>query len=80
MIPVLIVDCSEKIELHDLIYAHEDLGSGDVTITWATERWKSDRILLQLEFSMPSCLKMILEFDISKQGGVVDSIWGSMKK
>jgi len=75
MIPVLIVDCSEKVELRDLIYAHEDSGVGDVTITWATERWKNDKILLQLEFSRPSSLKIILEFNITKQGGVIDSIF-----
>lgn len=75
MIPVLIVDCSEKVELRDLIYAHEDSGAGDVITTWAIERWKNDKVLLQLEFSRPSSLKIILEFDIAKQGGVVDSIF-----
>lgn len=75
MIPVLIVDCSEKIELRDLIYAHEDLGAGDVSITWATQLCINDKVLLQLEFSRPSHLKIILELDITKQGGVVDSIF-----
>lgn len=74
MVPVLIVDCSEKIELRDLIYAHEDTAPGDVKITWATERWKKDKVLLLLEFSSPSVLEVMLQFDVKKYGGVIDGI------
>ena len=74
MVPVLVVDCSEKVELRDLIYAHEYSPPGDVTVTWATPRWRKSTVLLLLEFSKPSKLEVLLKFDIKKQGGVVDGI------
>lgn len=74
MVPVLVVDCSEKVELRDLIYAHEYSPPGDVTVTWATPRWSKSTVLLLLEFSKPSKLEVVLKFDIKKQGGVVDGI------
>lgn len=74
MVPVLIVDCSEKVELRDLIYAHEDTESGDAATTWATEKWKKDKVLLLLEFTSPSNLEILLQFEVKKYGGVIDGI------
>ena len=74
MVPVLIVDCSEKVELRDLIYAHEDTESGDVSVRWTTEKWKKDKIILLLEFSSPSVLEVFLKFDVKKYVGVIDGI------
>lgn len=74
MVPVLVVDCSEKVELRDLIYAHEYSPPGDVTVTWATPRWSKRMVLLLLKFSKPSTLEVLLKFDVKKQGGVVDGI------
>jgi hypothetical protein len=74
MIPVLIVDCSEKVELRDLILAHEDFALGDVTVTWASPKGNKNSILLLLEFSKPSALEVFLAFDIDKQGVLVDGI------
>lgn len=74
MVPVLVVDCSEKVELRDLIDAHEYSPPGDVIVTWGIPRWNTDRVLLLLEFSKPSKLEVLLEFDVKKQGGVVDGI------
>jgi hypothetical protein len=74
MVPVLVVDCSEKVELRDLIYAHEHSPPGDVTVTWATPKWSKSTVLLLLQFSKPAKLEVLLKFDIKKQGGVVDGI------
>ena len=74
MVPVLVVDCTEKVELRDLIYAHEYSPPGDVAVTWATPKWNKSTALLLLEFSKPSKLEVLLRFDIKKQGGVVDGI------
>ena len=73
-IPVLIVDCSEKVELSDLIYAHEEIETGDVTVTWAYPKYGKNKVLLMLDFLRPAVLKVLLEFDIEKQGGIVDGI------
>lgn len=74
MIPVVVVDCSEKVEFRDLIYAHENLIPGDVNITWVTPRWGNKKVGLLLEFKKPSVLEVLFQFDIKKQGGVVDAI------
>jgi hypothetical protein len=74
MIPVLVVDCSQKIELLDLIYAHKELPPGDVTVTWCMPKNDKNKVSLYLEFSKPSAVNALLQFDIEKQGGVVDGI------
>lgn len=74
MVPVLVVDCNEKVELRDHIYAHEDSPPGDVTVTWATPKRDKNNVALFLEFSRPSVLEVLLQFNIKKQGGVVDGI------
>lgn len=74
MIPVLIVDCSDKVELRDLIYAHEECPPGDVTVTWGTEKRQKECVSLLLGFSRPSRLDVVIQFDIKKQGGLVDGI------
>lgn len=74
LVPVLVVDCSEKIELRDIIYAHEYSPLGDVTVTWATQRWSKSTVLLLIEFSKPSKLEVFFKFDIKKQGALVDGI------
>ncbi len=74
MIPVLIVDCTEKVELRDHIYAHEESEAGDVTVTWATLKRDKAKVALLLEFSKPSVLEVVLQFNIKNQGGLVDGI------
>jgi len=74
MVPVLILDCSNKAELRDLIHAHEETDSGDVTVTWGISKDDKSKVMLILEFFKPSVLEVLLQFDIGKQGGVVDSI------
>lgn len=74
LVPVLVVDCSEKVELRDLIFAHENLPPGDVNVTWVRPRWSKSTVLLLLEFTKPSRLEVLLQFDIKKQGGLVDGI------
>lgn len=74
MVPVLIVDCSDKVELLDLIYAHQETPPGDVTVTWCIPKDDKNNVSLLLEFLKPSVLEVLLHFDIESRGGVVDSI------
>jgi hypothetical protein len=80
LVPVLIVDCSKRPDLLDLIRAHEHLPPGDVKVTWGGRLGWGGRILerhkvvLILEFERPSRLDAVLEFDIERQGGLVDLI------
>lgn len=75
MVPVIIVDCSEIIELRDLIYAHEDnMPPGDVECTWAVLAKDKTKVILILKFTKPSNLEVSLQFYIEKQYSIVDGI------
>lgn len=74
LIPVLVVDCSNRPDVRDLIYAHEHLPPGDVKITWGRRQFQKRTVFLLLEFQRPSEVSAILEFDITEQGGLVDGI------
>ncbi|MDP1959023.1 hypothetical protein [Methylotenera sp.] len=75
MVPVLIVDCSDNVELLDLIYAHEETPPGDVIVTWGIQKDDKNNVSLILEFLKPSALQILLQFNIELKGGVVDSIF-----
>ncbi|MFK0570878.1 hypothetical protein [Endozoicomonas sp.] len=74
MIPVLIVDCKEKVELRDLIYAHENSPPGDVTSTWGWPKWKKNRVFLILKFTKPAQIEVGITFDLKSHGALVDGI------
>ncbi|SRR5258708_7680294 len=74
LIPVLVIDCAKRIDLRDLIYAHESLPPGDVKVTWGGRSKRPDSVLLMLEFERPGKLEAIFEFDVMRQGGLVDGI------
>lgn len=75
MIPVLIIDTSNRPDIEDMIRAHEHLGSGDVTSGWwLPSRFDKSRVGLILTVTKPSRCVIILEFGLPRQGGVVDQI------
>lgn len=74
MVPVLVVDCSNIVELRDLIYAHENAAPGDVEICWVVLKRNKNKIALLIKFSKPAILEILLQFDIGTQGNVVDGI------
>lgn len=74
LIPVLVVDCSNRPDVRDLIYAHEHLPPGDVKVTWGRRLYQKRTVFLLLEFQRPSKVTAVLEFDITEQGGLVDGV------
>jgi hypothetical protein len=74
LIPVLIIDCSDRPKVLELILAHEHLPPGDVKVTWATKRFKKSTIYLHLQFERPAQLDVLLPFDAGKNGILVDGI------
>jgi hypothetical protein len=74
LIPVLVVDCSNRPEVRDLIYAHEHLPPGDVKVTWGRRLYQKRTVFLLLEFQRPSDITAVIEFDVTEQGGLVDGI------
>jgi len=75
LIPVLIVDTSSRPDVEDLLRAHKGMGPGDVESRWAlASQRKPERIRLVLSFIRPVRCIVLLDFHISRQGGLVDQI------
>lgn len=75
IIPVLIIDTSLRPDIEDMIRAHKHIGAGDAKSAWSIpSRFDKSRIFLVLTIVKPSRCVIILEFNIARQGGVVDQI------
>ena len=74
MIPVLIVDCTNKAELLDIIHAHSESHTGDVVTSWGWPRWRSDRVYLIIKFTKPSELEVGIIFNLKEHSAVVQGI------
>jgi hypothetical protein len=75
LIPLFILDTSERPDIDDMIGAHQHLGAGDASSTWSLPaRFDRSKIRLILTAVKPSHCVIVLEFDVVRQGGVVDQI------
>lgn len=77
LVPVLIVDGEQRPDITEMIRIHKELLTGDFSALWAKLRNREGKIALVLKFIRPAELNIILEFDIEKQGGIVDTIIGA---
>ena len=74
LVPVLILDTSDRPDIAELVRVHRYLPPGDVASSWGSRSRAAKTVLLLLEFSRPSELKLLLEFDIAREGILVDFI------
>jgi len=74
LIPLVIIDSSERRDIEELVRVHEHLPPGDVKVQWGDLRNTSDSIALLLRFIRPVEALLVLNFDIVKQGVIVDQI------
>jgi hypothetical protein len=75
LVPLLIINTAERPDLDELIRVHEHLPPGDVDIQWGTlPGSKKDHVALVLWFKKPIEATAILEFDIVRQGILIDQI------
>jgi hypothetical protein len=74
LVPLLIVDASERPEIAELIRVHASLQPGDVSHQWGQRQKGDGTALLVLEFERPVVLTMVLAFPIVSQGVLVDLI------
>ena len=75
LIPLVILDTTTRPDVEAMIVAHRDLGPGDSTSAWARRSrfdWRGIRLVLTV--TNPSRCTMVLDFDIDRQGGLVDQI------
>jgi len=84
-IPVLIIDTSERPDIDELVKFHDLTPSGDVRCTWGSNlayKWKKtpidlSKVALFLEFERPCETFINIEFDVLKNGAVIDTILAS---
>jgi hypothetical protein len=74
LIPLVIVDTTNRPDVDELIRVHQHVRPGDVISQWASLQDSSARIGLLLSFKKPMELTVLLAFDTLKQGGLVDQI------
>jgi hypothetical protein len=79
LVPVLIVDTSERPDIDQLVRAHEFVAPGDVDTTWMRRPGKDrlSSVSLLLEFKRPVSCNVILEFSLPDMIPIVDLIVGA---
>ena len=77
LIPLVIIDSAERPDIEELVRVHEHLPPGDVKVQWGYLKSDPESIALLLRFTRPAEVLLVLNFDIVRQGGVVDQILSS---
>lgn len=77
LVPVLIVDASQRPEVAELIRVHSFLPPGDATSVWAVSQDDDDTVFLVLRFARPMELEMMLRFSITRQPLLVEAVLAS---
>ncbi len=72
LIPLMILDTTDRTDVEELIRIHQHLPPGDVDSQWGALESSQEKVALMLTFKRPAEMVVILEFDIVKQGILVD--------
>ena len=74
LIPLLILDTTNRPDLTEAIRIQSSVPSGDVEIFWGKLSKKSEHISLFLSFKRPTNRNALIEFDLVKRGILIESI------
>lgn len=74
LLPVILLDTSERPDIAELIRLHESLGPGDVKVQWGGLKNHEGTVALFINFIRPVEAFMVLEFDIVRQGILVEQV------
>jgi hypothetical protein len=74
LIPLIIIDTTNRPDLAEVIEAQAHLPAGDLVVQWGLLPKHHDHIALALKFQRPTERGAIVEFDIAKQGILVEHI------
>ena len=74
LIPLLILDTTERDDIDNLVRMQADVPPGDVSCQWGDIDYDDGKINLVLTFTRPAEVVVVLEFDVVRQGGLVDQI------
>jgi len=72
LLPLLLLDTSDRPDIAELIRVHESFGTGDVKVQWGQVQGHEGTVALFLTFIRPLELFMVLEFNIVQQGILVE--------
>jgi len=77
MLPVLILDATDRPDITEYIRLHRHGGPGDVKVQWGQLPDLHDTVVLMLTVVRPAQMKMIIAFDLRRnQGFLVEQILG----
>ncbi|REJ94781.1 MAG: hypothetical protein DWQ34_07750 [Planctomycetota bacterium] len=74
LIPLLIIDTSERPDIDELVRVHEHFDSGDCSTVWSRLDKKLPQLGLVCEFSRPSELSFVIRLDVTTRSGIIDQI------
>lgn len=74
LVPVLLLDTTNRPDLVEAIRIHEDSVSGDMTLRWGQVPSRPDVVVLRIELTYPTKLYFILAFEIVAQGILIESM------
>jgi hypothetical protein len=74
LIPLIIIDTTNRPDLTEVIEVQTHFPEGDVIVQWACLPKRRDHIALLLKFQRPTERAAVIEFDIAKQGILVEHI------
>jgi len=72
LLPVLLLDTSDRPDIAEYIRIHESLGPGDITFNWGQIEGHEGTVALFLRCIRPMDLFFVLEFEIVRQGILVE--------
>jgi hypothetical protein len=74
LLPLLLLDTTDRPDIAEFIRVHESLGPGDVKVQWGKVEAKGQEgtVALFLTFIRPLEFFMVLEFNIARQGFLVE--------
>ena len=71
MVPVVILDTSERPDIDEFIRLHAHIAAGDAKTQWGTKAGDQDIVRLILTFLRPSELVAIIDFDLGENQGIL---------
>jgi hypothetical protein len=74
LIPLVILDTTNRRDMDEYIRVHQHLPPGDVESQWGKIQDSTGRVILFVSFKRPAELLANIEFNIVKQGTLVDQI------
>jgi hypothetical protein len=72
MVPLVILDTSERPDIDEIIRVHSHISPGDIESTWTSIAGYPDDVVLVLDFIRPIAARVAIRFSIEKQAIIID--------